>query len=119
MILLLQTLVLVSAIGVDCQKFLIAGHRGAAGIYPAHTVPAYQEGAKFSDLIECDVALTKDLELIETFLRVEIKKFRSVVLYYTFYSLNLLTRLLDQSNHQRRKSFWKISLNYAFLGWKK
>ena len=63
--------ILVSSLieGQDHQ-FLIAGHRGAAGVYPAHTVPAYQEGAQFSDLIECDIAVTNDLKLIKTCLQI-------------------------------------------------
>jgi glycerophosphoryl diester phosphodiesterase len=44
---------------------LVAAHRGASGPLPEHTVPAYlaaiQEGA---DFIECDVVVTKDLQLI-------------------------------------------------------
>lgn len=44
---------------------LVAAHRGASGLLPEHTVPAYlaaiQEGA---DFIECDVVVTKDLQLI-------------------------------------------------------
>jgi len=46
------------------HSFQIIAHRGASGIYPTHTVEAYREGAKFADLIECDLALTKDLRLV-------------------------------------------------------
>ena len=46
------------------HSFQIIAHRGASGIYPTHTVEAYREGAKFADLIECDLALTRDLRLV-------------------------------------------------------
>ena len=49
------------------QKFcpLVFGHRGAAGIYPEHTVIGYENGANLgADYIECDVQITKDLQLI-------------------------------------------------------
>ena len=39
---------------------VVLGHRGAAGIYPEHTVIAYENGADLgSDYIECDVQITK------------------------------------------------------------
>lgn len=44
---------------------VVVAHRGASGVLPEHTAPAYelaiQSGA---DFIECDVQLTKDLEMI-------------------------------------------------------
>ena len=44
----------------------LVAHRGASGVFPEHTVRAYEEGAKYADLIECDLALTKDFRLICT-----------------------------------------------------
>ena len=39
---------------------VVLGHRGAAGIYPEHTVIAYENGADLgADYIECDVQVTK------------------------------------------------------------
>ncbi len=47
----------------DCP--LVLGHRGAAGIYPEHTAIAYEMAAKnWADYIECDVQVTKDLQLV-------------------------------------------------------
>ena len=44
---------------------LVLGHRGAAGIYPEHTVIGFENGADLgSDYIECDVQITKDLQLV-------------------------------------------------------
>lgn len=44
---------------------LVAAHRGASGPLPEHTVPAYLEGIQEgADFIECDVVVTKDLQLI-------------------------------------------------------
>lgn len=48
----------------NSRPYVIA-HRGASGPLPEHTLPAYQlaidQGA---DFIECDVQVTKDLQLI-------------------------------------------------------
>lgn len=48
----------------EYKPFVIA-HRGASGPLPEHTAPAYlkaiEQGA---DFIECDVVVTKDLQLI-------------------------------------------------------
>jgi len=60
---------------INCKEFQIAGiptdrplniaHRGSSGMLPEHTVEAYRlaidQGA---DVIECDVCLTKDLQMI-------------------------------------------------------
>lgn len=47
------------------KRPLVVAHRGASGLLPEHTVPAYltaiQQGA---DFIECDVVVTLDLQLI-------------------------------------------------------
>ena len=44
---------------------VVLGHRGAAGIYPEHTEIAYENGADLgADYIECDVQITKDLQLV-------------------------------------------------------
>lgn len=42
-------------------KPIVIGHRGASGIYPEHTMPAYQLAAdQGADYIEPDLVLTKD-----------------------------------------------------------
>ena len=44
---------------------LIVGHRGSAGTHPEHTIPGFQQAIDDgADLIECDVLITKDLELV-------------------------------------------------------
>ena len=44
---------------------VVLGHRGAAGIYPEHTVIAYENGADLgADYIECDVQITKVSSLL-------------------------------------------------------
>ena len=54
-------LILISSLcfGWDDQR-VVLGHRGAAGIYPEHTLIAYEKGAEFgADFIECDLQVTK------------------------------------------------------------
>jgi len=65
------TLLLPSLIRIDANTGpnglcpVVLGHRGAAGIYPEHTVIAYENGADLgADYIECDVQITKDLHLV-------------------------------------------------------
>jgi hypothetical protein len=44
---------------------LVVAHRGASGPLPEHTLPAYLEAInEGADFIECDVVVTKDLQLI-------------------------------------------------------
>merc|ERR1712223_1316473 len=44
---------------------LVLGHRGACGVYPEHTSISYEKGAEMgADYIECDVQITKDLQLV-------------------------------------------------------
>jgi glycerophosphoryl diester phosphodiesterase len=44
---------------------LVVAHRGASGALPEHTKEAYLEAIKEgADFIECDVVVTKDLQLI-------------------------------------------------------
>ena len=44
----------------DDDQRVVLGHRGAAGIYPEHTLIAYEKGAEFgADFIECDLQVTK------------------------------------------------------------
>jgi len=51
--------------GLPAFRPLIIGHRGACGMYPEHTGLSYREAARQgADLIECDLALTKDHALI-------------------------------------------------------
>ena len=44
---------------------LVIGHRGSSGVLPEHSLPAYrlavEQGA---DYIECDISVTKDLQLV-------------------------------------------------------
>ena len=47
------------------QRPLIIAHRGASGTIPEHTQHAYEKAiAEGADYIECDVTITKDLQLI-------------------------------------------------------
>ena len=47
------------------MNFKVLGHRGAAGVYPEHTTLGYIKGAEMgADYIECDVQITKDLQLV-------------------------------------------------------
>jgi len=51
--------------GLPTFRPLIIGHRGASGMYPEHTALSYREAARQgADLIECDLAITKDYEFI-------------------------------------------------------
>jgi glycerophosphoryl diester phosphodiesterase len=44
---------------------VVVAHRGASGPLPEHTMPAYLEAIKEgADFIECDVVVTKDLQLV-------------------------------------------------------
>ena len=44
---------------------LIIAHRGASGVLPEHTVEAYRLAIEHgADVIECDIAVTKDLQLV-------------------------------------------------------
>lgn len=53
--------------GLPTDRPLVIAHRGSSGMLPEHTVEAYklavEQGA---DIIECDLAVTKDLKLICT-----------------------------------------------------
>jgi glycerophosphoryl diester phosphodiesterase len=50
---------------ITANRPLVIAHRGASGLLPEHTKAAYllaiSQGA---DFIECDVVMTKDLQLI-------------------------------------------------------
>lgn len=51
--------------GLVTSRPLILGHRGASGSYPEHTSLGYEKGAQEgADVIECDVEVTKDLQLV-------------------------------------------------------
>ena len=51
--------------GLPTFRPLIIAHRGASGMYPEHTALAYREAARQgADLIECDLAMTKDHKFI-------------------------------------------------------
>lgn len=46
-------------------SFFSIGHRGAPLQFPEHTVESYEAGARMgAGILECDVAFTKDLELV-------------------------------------------------------
>ena len=46
--------------GEEEDPRVVLGHRGAAGIYPEHTLIAYEKGADLgADFIECDLQVTK------------------------------------------------------------
>lgn len=49
----------------QASRPVVVAHRGASGPLPEHTLPAYLEAIKEgADFIECDVVVTKDLQLI-------------------------------------------------------
>merc|ERR1719150_996311 len=51
--------------GLPTFRPLIIAHRGASGMFPEHTALAYREAARQgADLIECDLAITKDYRFI-------------------------------------------------------
>merc|ERR1719369_1600694 len=51
--------------GLPTFRPLIIGHRGASGMYPEHTALAYRKAAEQgADLIECDLAITRDHKFI-------------------------------------------------------
>lgn len=58
------------------NNFQIHGHRGARGLMPENTVPAFCEGAKYGvDYVELDVVITKDNQVLvshEPWMRAEI-----------------------------------------------
>ena len=52
-------------VDLDTDRPLVIAHRGLAGVYPEHTTLAYQRAIDMgTDVIECDVCLTKDLKLV-------------------------------------------------------
>ena len=52
-------------VDLPTTKPLIIAHRGSSGIIPEHTVEAYKKAIdQGADIIECDVAVTKDLQFI-------------------------------------------------------
>eukprot|EP00090_Calanus_glacialis_P015355 TRINITY_DN2423_c0_g1_i4.p1 TRINITY_DN2423_c0_g1~~TRINITY_DN2423_c0_g1_i4.p1 ORF type:complete len:412 (-),score=121.17 TRINITY_DN2423_c0_g1_i4:165-1400(-) len=51
--------------GLPTFRPLIIAHRGASGMYPEHTALGYRKAAEQgADLIECDLAITKDHKFI-------------------------------------------------------
>jgi len=51
--------------GMEDGRPLVVAHKGASGVLPAHSVPAYQLAIDSgADIIECDVGVTKDKELV-------------------------------------------------------
>ena len=52
---------LVALIALPAQAFDLQGHRGARGLAPENTLPAFQRALDLGvDTIECDMAITKD-----------------------------------------------------------
>ena len=52
-------------LALNTTQPLIVAHRGASGVYPEHTLPAYQLAVdQGSDMIECDLCVTRDLQLV-------------------------------------------------------
>ena len=57
-------------VGIDCLRkhprgVLNIAHRGSSGVLPEHTLQAYEQAVQDgADLIECDLALTRDLKLV-------------------------------------------------------
>lgn len=50
---------------LQVDKPVVVAHRGASGPLPEHTIPAYLEAIREgADFIECDVVVTRDLQLI-------------------------------------------------------
>ena len=48
-------------VGANAQAFDLQGHRGARGLAPENTLPAFQTALDLGvDTIECDMAITKD-----------------------------------------------------------
>ena len=48
-------------IALPAQAFDLQGHRGARGLVPENTLPAFQRALDLGvDTIECDMAITKD-----------------------------------------------------------
>lgn len=48
-------------LALPVQAFDLQGHRGARGLYPENTLPAFQKALDLGvDTIECDMAVTKD-----------------------------------------------------------
>lgn len=55
----------VHGIDLPSTRPLIVAHRGSSGALPEHTIASYQLGVdQGADMIECDVAVTKDLVLL-------------------------------------------------------
>ena len=51
--------------GIENGRPLIVAHRGASGIYPAHTRGSYETAIEQgADVIECDLAVSKDLKFV-------------------------------------------------------
>jgi glycerophosphoryl diester phosphodiesterase len=54
-----------AAAATPLSRPLVVAHRGASGMLPEHTMPAYQLAiAQGADFIECDVLATRDLQLV-------------------------------------------------------
>jgi glycerophosphoryl diester phosphodiesterase len=52
---------LLAAVLLPAQGFDLQGHRGARGLAPENTLPAYQRALELGvDTLECDMAITKD-----------------------------------------------------------
>jgi glycerophosphoryl diester phosphodiesterase len=51
--------------GLQSHRPYVVAHRGASGLLPEHTVEAYLQAIEDgADFIECDIVVTKDLQLV-------------------------------------------------------
>lgn len=51
--------------GLQAHRPYVVAHRGASGLLPEHTVEAYLQAIEDgADFIECDIVVTKDLQLV-------------------------------------------------------
>jgi len=51
--------------GLENGRPLIIAHRGSSGVRPAHSISGYELAIEHgTDIIECDLAVTKDLVLV-------------------------------------------------------
>ncbi|MET0681902.1 MAG: glycerophosphodiester phosphodiesterase family protein, partial [Casimicrobiaceae bacterium] len=58
---LIRSALLAAFVALPAQAFDLQGHRGARGLAPESTLPAYRRALELGvDTLECDMAITKD-----------------------------------------------------------
>ena len=58
---LIGSAVLAALVILPAHAFDLQGHRGARGLAPENTLPAYKRALELGvDMLECDMAITKD-----------------------------------------------------------